>query len=209
MLKEYACVADPAFASAWAPRGAWDGIFGPGRLGAETGPPGLVVAPVSSSLVTIMAARGRAGTLSARLASAFGLVPPATPRMVRGEALDLIWSGSDQWLARADDPGLADRLTAQVGDIAAISDQSAARAILRLAGPCVREVLAKGCMIDLHPSAFRTGDTALTQIAHIGVQIWQTGEEPVYEIAVSRSYAGSFWSWLSASAAEYGCEMRD
>ena len=44
----------------------------------------------------------------------------------------------------------------------------------------------------------------MTAIAHIGVQLWQLDDAPTYELAVPRSMAKSFWTWFSASAAEFG-----
>ena len=79
--------------------------------------------------------------------------------------------------------------------------------VLRFRGPKAREVLAKGIALDLDARVFRPGDVALTIAAHIGVQLWQIGETPTYEIAISRSLARSFWPWLSASAAEFGYEV--
>jgi heterotetrameric sarcosine oxidase gamma subunit len=76
--------------------------------------------------------------------------------------------------------------------------------VLRIGGPRARAALAKGCPLDLHPRAFGPGDTAVTAIAHVGVQLWQLDDAPTYELAVPRSMAKSFWTWLSASAAEFG-----
>jgi sarcosine oxidase subunit gamma len=73
----------------------------------------------------------------------------------------------------------------------------------------VRETLAKGCPVDLHPRAFEPGDTALTAIAHMGVQLWQGDAAPTYELFVTRSMAGSFAEWLLAAAAEFGLEVYD
>jgi sarcosine oxidase subunit gamma len=192
---------------AWTPVGPWAGLIAPGRFGREPGTPGLVVRESTGALAAVIAKAGQGEALAARLAPGRGAALPTTPRVVRGADLDLIWSGPGQWLARGQAPDLAARLARDLGDLAAVSDQGASRAVLHLSGPRVRDVLAKGCMVDLHPQAFRPGDVALTTIAHIGVQIWQLDEAPSYEVAVSRSYAGSFWSWLMASAAEFGCEV--
>jgi sarcosine oxidase subunit gamma len=105
------------------------------------------------------------------------------------------------------DDGFLPALRAALGDCAAISDQSGGGAVLRLAGPRVREVLAKGVMIDLHPSTFAPGDVAVTAAAHVGLTLWRLPDDAtgaVFEVAVARSLAGSFWHWLAASAAEYG-----
>jgi sarcosine oxidase subunit gamma len=105
-------------------------------------------------------------------------------------------------------PGDAGAARGRLDGLASLSDQSDARAVLRLSGPKLRETLAKGCAVDLHARAFRPGDTAITAIAHIGVQLWQVDEGPTFDILVARSMAGSFWRWFSASAAEFGLELR-
>ena len=79
--------------------------------------------------------------------------------------------------------------------------------LLRISGPRVRDALAKGVAIDLHPRAFCTGNTAMTGVAHIAVQLWQSDDSPAYTFSVARSLAGSFWAWLESSAAEYGLEL--
>ena len=45
-------------------------------------------------------------------------------------------------------------------------------------------------------------DVAVTVIAHVGAVVWR--RNGCFAFAVFRSYAGSFWHWLAASAAEFG-----
>lgn len=195
-------------ATSWGPRGAWAGIAQPGSFGAQ-GETGVVATLLDSfGLATVIAAPDGSAALSRTFEARLGLALPATPRIARGPAHDIIWAGPDQWLLRAISrdgfAGLLDELAAH----AAVSDQSDARAALRLAGPRVRDVLAKGVMLDLHSAAFAVGDAALTNVAYVGIHLWRledTSEGPAFEITVPRSMAGSFWSWFVASASEFGC----
>jgi sarcosine oxidase subunit gamma len=158
----------------------------------------------------VTARNGRSADVIAAARAAFGIALPATPRRVEAGALVFVWSGPDRWLAhRADEPpgGMEALLAGPLGAAAAIVDQSHARLLLRVSGPHVRDVLAKGVPIDLDPSAFRTGDTALTSVARIAVQLWQDDDAPSYVFSIARSLAGSFWHWLEASSAEYGLEL--
>jgi sarcosine oxidase subunit gamma len=142
--------------------------------------------------------------------AAFGVALPLTPRRVAIGPLAFIWAGPERWLVLAEDRSseeLARDLATVFAGIAAIAEQGDGRAIIRVSGPRARDVLAKILTLDFHPRAFRPGDTAVTGAAHIEVQIWQVGDEPSYEIAVFRGFAGSFWHWLVASAAEYGYEV--
>jgi len=191
-------VAEPALS--WKRRNTWASLLPVDGLGAGAAE-GVSVAPCERlGLATVIACRGRADELRARIATLYGFDAPSRPIIAHGRGLDLMWAGPEQWLARSTDRAMAARLVDELRGLAAVSDQSDGRAILRIAGPRARETLAKGCPIDLHPRAFRRDDAALTVIAHIGVQLWQVDETPTYELLVAASMAGSFWRWLSASA---------
>jgi heterotetrameric sarcosine oxidase gamma subunit len=182
----------------------------PARSGRAGGPPGLVVREIAGlRTASVIARRGAASGLSEAALAAFGVALPTTPRAVEGRGATFIWTGPAQWLveAAAGDADIEVQLTAAFGGLASVCEQSDSRVVLELSGPRVREVLAKGVPIDLHPERFRSGDVALTVAAHVGVQLRQVSEAPAYRLAVVRSYFGGFWHWLAASAAEYGCEV--
>jgi sarcosine oxidase subunit gamma len=103
-----------------------------------------------------------------------------------------------------EDGALYQSLLEELQDVAAVIDQSHGRAALRLSGPRARDVLAKGCRLDLHPRAFSPGMCAQTSIAQIGTLLHQLDEAPTYDLYVFAGYALDFLDWLSASAAEFG-----
>jgi heterotetrameric sarcosine oxidase gamma subunit len=184
--------------------------FLPGRFGRNVPTPGLLVREYTDfALASVLALRGRESEVVLAVEHAFGTRPPTKPSAVSGHDIAFIWSGPASWLALAESSadGIEATLAAPLGGLASICDQSDSRVMLELHGSRVREVLAKGAALDLHPRVFRSGDTALTSIGHVGVQLWQTSETPGYRLLVTRSYFGSFWRWLAASAAEYGGEL--
>lgn len=190
---------------------ALDGAVAPGRRGRRAGDPGVVVSEVrEAGLATVTAGKDRRAELFAAARSAFGVELPVTPKWVEGPELTFIWSGLDQWLAykrTAPTAGMEALLAPSLANLASIVDQTHGRTILRVTGPNVRDALAKGVTIDLHPRAFKTGDTAATLVSHIAVQLWQVDDRPTYEFAVARGFAQSFWHWLEASATEFGLEF--
>lgn len=197
-------------ATSWEPRGAFSGIAQPGSFGAK-GEAGVFATVLEGfGLASVIAEAGAAAALSRTIEARLGLALPSAPRIVRNATHDVVWAGPDQWLLRA---ASRDGFTGLLGELsahAAVSDQSDARAALRLSGPRVRDVLAKGVMLDLHPAVFAIGDTALTTIAYVGIHLWRLDETPdgsVFEIMLPRSMAGSFWSWLVAAASEFGCNV--
>ena len=65
-----------------------------------------------------------------------------------------------------------------------------ALALVRMSGPRVRDVLAKGVPLDLHPKVFKLGDVANTLVAYVGVQIDMLDDAPIYQLTAPRSTAG-------------------
>lgn len=161
-------------------------------------------------LVSMIARRGCTQDLAAELHAGFDVALPTTPIVAESPTISVIWSGIDRWLVRGKtDRDLEGELRSKLGKFASLSDQSDGRTILRIGGPAVRQVLAKGIPIDLHPRVFKTGDTAVTLCGHIGVQLWQVDDSPAYDLAVFRSLSESLWHWLEASSAEFGLSVLD
>ncbi len=189
---------------------AFEGVVVPGRYGRRTGAPGVTVSEVrGAGLATVTVRRHRRAALTEAARASFGVELPAAPRRVESQKIAFIWSGPEQWLAYSQPApaiGMEAYLATAFAGLGSIVDQSHGRTLLRVAGPSIRDSLAKGLAIDLHPHAFLPGYTALTTVAHIGLHIWQLDVRPTYELAVPRGLVLSFWHWLEASAAEYGLE---
>ncbi len=179
------------------------GVLVPGRSGEPSGPPGVLVHEHPPAGCAHIAARTGCLPALAEAMRDIGIAVPDRPAWSEGGGLRAVWVGPERWLVWGSgdvERALRDRL----GPLASISDQSDSRVVLRLSGPRVRDVLAKGLPIDLHPRAFRTGQAAVTLAAQIGVVIWQVDDAPAYDLVVARSYAGSLAEWLVGAAAEYG-----
>lgn len=194
--------------SRWRRIGAWEGVAVPGRIG-EAEPAGVIVSPRHDlALAYVIASeRDQAATVGV-FARRFGLELPMKPAATGGDELTMVWAGASQWLAVSRKPDVARRLAEELKALAAISDQGDGRAVLMLEGAQVREMLAKGCPVDLHPRSFSRGDAIVTTIAGIGVQLWQMPDSDAFHLAIARSMAASFWSWLTHSAAQFGVEVR-
>src|SRR5690606_18257941 len=122
-------------------------------------------------------------------------------------------SGPDQFLAlaprKAGSPLLAASAKSLAG-IASISDQSDGRALIRIAGPKARDVLAKFCSLDLDASVFATGAAGSTSIDHTAATLWRGKDEggaPVFFLLVFTSFAESLWTMMLESGAAFGVEV--
>jgi methylglutamate dehydrogenase subunit D len=193
-----------------AERSALSGMATPGHYG-RAGAAGVVIEErIELAFASVICKREKRFALINAVNTAFGIVLPDGPRRVTRGHVTFAGTGPDQWMASADGAdaaGFAIRVRARIGPFAAVSDQSDARLVLRVSGPRVREVLAKGVPVDLHPKAFKPSDVACTIVGYINTQIDML-DDATYQLAAPRSMAGSFWSWLAASAAEFGYEVR-
>lgn len=133
---------------------------------------------------------------------------PVGPNTVQSAAeTTVLWLGPDEWLVLTR-PGaeaaMIGRLRDALGDVhAAVTDVTGNRTRLRLAGRHARDVLAKGCSLDLHPRRFRPGQCAQTILARAGILLHQIDDRPSYDIFPRRSFAEYVHAWLDDAAAEY------
>ena len=134
---------------------------------------------------------------------------PAALTAASAADLRIYWLGPDEWslVTSADKAAalLAALNKALVGQHAAVNDLSAAFVALRLAGDKVRDLLAKGCTLDLHPEAFTSGSCAHTGLAKAGVLLALHGAD--FTVIARRSFADYLLQWLRSAGAEYAIEF--
>lgn len=138
-------------------------------------------------------------------------LPTAPSTCIDGPDTTVIWFGPDEWLvtstARAGEEleaALRDAIAEHRG---AAVDVSAQRTTVRLRGEHARDVLAKGCSLDLHPSVFGAGSAAQTTLglaAVVLIPLDDTGTD--YRILVRSSFAGYLADWLLDAAEEFGVD---
>jgi sarcosine oxidase subunit gamma len=190
--------------------GAWPAL----TTTPHTSDAGVWVMPVDElGVATMIAARNQSAALADRIDRLFGARLPAEPRRVMAAATAFVGVGPGVWLATSETgaSSFAAMLAQQVGDSASVSDQTDAYSVLRIGGARVRSALCKLVPIDMHSRAFGIGNAAVTVAAHIGVTLWRLADETsgssVFELAVPRSMAGSFWEAFFASSAELGVRL--
>jgi heterotetrameric sarcosine oxidase gamma subunit len=189
---------------------AFDGLAIPGRYGSDTDAPGARLTELKNlGLASLEIRKGQGESLKAAMRDAYGVDLPERSTVARGEAVSFIGTGPGQWFAVSEtlqNEALAEALAETLTGLASIADHSSGRAVLRIEGPRARDVLAKGLPLDLDPRVFPQDGAAVSTISHMGVLIWRSGTDS-FDIALFRSAAGSFWTWVTESAAAYGYEI--
>jgi methylglutamate dehydrogenase subunit D len=191
---------------------ALHGVAVPGRFGKANGDAGVTLAERTDlGIATVAVRKGQEAALKSAVRESYGLDLPEGSTAVKGKEVLFIGTGPGQWLAVSaslENEKLAENLATKLKGLASISDQSSGRAVVRITGPRARDVLAKGLAIDLDPGVFGPNGAVTSTISHMGVVLWRDGQADGYDVALFRSMAGSFWHWLTASAAEYGYEVK-
>lgn len=137
-----------------------------------------------------------AGAAARVLGGALPSVPNST---VCHGGRDVLWMGPDEWLivGRHDRESLRMALTAALsGEHAAVVDVSAQRTIIDVGGAAAREVLARGCALDLHPSSLHAGRCAQTMLARAQVILQPLTDPDGIRVLVRASFARYLAGWL-------------
>jgi len=124
------------------------------------------------------------------------------------------WLGPDEWqiVAAVDETAsLTSRLREALADMhGSVSNLSGGQIALHLSGIDVRNVLVKGCTLDLAPAEFGADSCAQTGLAKANMLIGLIdGAEPTFEIVLRRSFADYGLRWLQHAASEFGASFRD
>jgi len=151
--------------------------------------------------------RGDGETFRDAVRPVLGVDLPTPLRFAAADRLSILWQGPDSWLLTGD----ADAIRRTAGDLraalagvhAAVTDVSSGTTVLRLSGLAARDVLYKGCGLDLDPPAFDTGTCAPTRVAAFAVTLVQVDGTPTYDMFVARSLAWTFAEWLIDACREF------
>ena len=174
------------------------------------GRPTAGVSVAEIPLCTQVNLRVRAGTdAAARVTGLLGApLPAATGEVAAAGADTVLCLGPDEYLVLSG-PGHGGELTARlagaVGVHGAAVDVSAARTVLRVAGPRARDVLAHGTGVDL--ARLRPGRCAQTLLAQCAVIIVSDGgpgtADDQLRVLVRSSFAMHLARWLLLTAPAY------
>lgn len=140
---------------------------------------------------------------------ALGLALPVSAcTTLANQRLRLVWVGPDDWFVlgpQGEQAALVAALRLALGDQhAAVTDVSSGYFVVSLEGPSARDLLAQGCPMDFHPSAFHADQAATTHFYKVGITLWRTAAPPNFELLVRRSFIDHFWQLVMAGSREFG-----
>jgi sarcosine oxidase subunit gamma len=164
-------------------------------------PAGLAVTADPFRTMTSLRVRPEDAAADA-VAGVLGVGLPTTPNTwIGNDAVTVVWLGVS---------GI-DRLGTQEAELrAAVTpyggaavDVSGQRVWLRLSGVHVRDVLAKGCALDLHPRVFPPGRGAQSTVGRAGVILLADDDPGSFAVLVRQSFGNYHVDWLVDAAEEF------
>lgn len=165
---------------------------------------GCELASCALDIVELAAFRARASELSG-IARGLGLELAAPGRVAVESGLLSLSVRPGRWLLLLppDSPGAqAARWQTACAGVAAVVDQSSGLAAFHLAGVPLREVLSRGCRLDLDPQAFPPGRAAATIMAQVSVILARLPAGLV--LLTPTSTERHVREWLASTAKPFG-----
>ena len=136
--------------------------------------------------------------------------PPVANHFETAGERHVVWLGPDEYLLLCEsgkEKALHDTLINTIKrSHFAITDVSDSLCALSLSGAAVRDVLAKGCSLDLFPSKFGAGKCAQSLLAHAGITLMALPDD-AFILICRTSFAPYVHDWLVDAAIEYGYQF--
>jgi sarcosine oxidase subunit gamma len=145
------------------------------------------IAPAAARAMLAVTAFGDVAPVCDGLARVLGVAAPDGPRFAReGDVFLLRLAPTRFFVMAPDGNSLVERVSAALGGVASVTDQSDAWGVFAVSGAPAHEVLARVVPVDLTPRRFGPSSVALTRAGAMDVRLWKL-YDAAFEIAVGRS----------------------
>ncbi len=143
--------------------------------------------------MTLITLRGEGAAFETAVQHVLGIaLPKQSGGRTTASERAVLWMGPDEWLIQSTQDMATDLELALRGALGsqhcAVVDVSSGYTVIDIAGTRVREVLASGCPLDLHPRVFSNGQCAQTHFFKAGVTLCRNGDDR-FQVIVRRSFS--------------------
>lgn len=166
----------------------------------------VTVARMPMPTLQLLRLRGFDDAVLEALDRSLSIKLPRMPNSAVGTELRAIGLAPGEWMiVDGTIPGGTLVATAEAAGarVAHVADLGEGRVIYAVTGPRGRDLIAKGCTIDLHPRVFGAGRAAQSALAQVFVVIDQPSDEPVFHIYADASYAQHLDLWFADAMLEF------
>lgn len=131
-------------------------------------------------------------------------LPTKANTVAQGNGYDALWLGPDEWLLRSSEartPELEGKLRTALGTLyASVVDVGSGYTVLEASGERVRDVISRGCPLDLHPKVLQRGQCAQSHYFKAPLVLIPTADD-TFELIVRRSFSDYFLRIITDAAA--------
>lgn len=172
-------------------------------LGGRVVPGAVSVA--DAGLVGMVTLRGELGAVAAAVREVVGVEMPGVNHIALNGARGAVWMSPDELLLLVPYGEAGEAVAALDAALAGVHhlavDVSDGRAVIRLEGRGVREVLGKLTPADLTPAAFGPGQVRRSRLGQVAAAFWCESEER-WTVVCFRSVGDYAFKLLAQSAAD-------
>ena len=192
---------------------ALEAVYASGISGVAAGEdPGVLLSEHRPGAILHLAGTADDPAFASSIEGVLGVgLPTEAGRVTEGDGVAALWLAPTRWLVTSegrDGRELEGALRhALEGSSSAVNDVSSGRTVIRIAGSRARDLLSKGCPLDLHPVAFGNGQCAQSLLGQITVLLHATNGGVRIDLYVARGLAVSLWEFLTERAFEFGYEV--
>ena len=141
-------------------------------------------------------------------------LPTGVGQTGSGSGAHAFWIGPDDWII-VFEPGKEQQIEAALRDACkglhhAVIDITERMTTICLEGAPLRQVLAAGCPLDLHPRSFKPGMVLQSHLGKANVilhYVAGNADRPFVDLYTNRSFADYVWKYLETAAREFGYEI--
>ncbi|KQM54471.1 hypothetical protein ASE69_18405 [Sphingomonas sp. Leaf208] len=178
----------------------------PWRVAAQN----VTVARISTPALHLLRLRGFDDAVLGALDRCLSTELPRVPNHAVGTDPRAIAIAPGEWmLVGSVVPSAALLAAASGARVAHVADLGEGRVVYAVAGPRARDLVAKGCTIDLHPRVFGPSRAAQSALAQVFVVIDQPSEEAVFHIYADASYVQHLDLWFADAVLEFQTQDTD
>lgn len=135
-----------------------------------------------------------------------GVPLPTEPNRGVGDALRVLWLAPGEWMIVGHGVEADVVLAAPARGAAAVHLANVTQGRIRYVvdGPRSRDLLAKGCALDLHRRTFQPGRCAQSALAQVLVLIERHHDDDCFQVYADASYARHLDLWFEDALIEFG-----
>ena len=137
-----------------------------------------------------------------------GVALPIRPNTSSGRMPRGLCLAPGEWMIVGHTGEACSLLVAAAGaKVAHLADIGEGMVTYAVSGSTARDLLAKGCTLDLHPRVFASDQCAQTLFAQVGIVVDRPPEGDEFIVHASASYAHHLESWFADAVIEFRLDV--